>query len=169
MLRYSLRSRWFAALVHLGLWALLVFVLVTLGGRAPRFSLATVPAPPSEDPIPTSTIQRLFGARVPFATLQESNLLNPFFTRHFEPPVVPAPTTRRVELTYHGFFQTADSPLTALLNVGGLILPLTPGATAVADLAVAEITFATLTLTNAAGQPTPLPVNVKRPVDVPIK
>jgi hypothetical protein len=168
MFRQSLRSRWFAALIHGGLWLLLVLALAALGGRAPIFSAATVPAAPSPDPIPTGIIQRLFGARMPYGTLHDTNLASPFFTRHFEPPVVPPPTTRKVELTYHGFFQTTDGPITAMLKVGDILMPLTLGATAVADLRVADISFATLTLTNAAAQTNALPVNLKRAVDVPI-
>lgn len=169
MLNHPLRSRWFAALVHAGLWALLILALAALGGRAPRFSAADTPSPPPDEPVPTGIIQRLFGLRPPLASLNATNLVSPFFTRHFEPPVVPPPTTRKVELTYHGFFQTADGPLTALLKVGDNILPVVVGARAVADLAVADMSWQGLTLTNAAARTNLLPLNLKKDVDVPIQ
>jgi hypothetical protein len=168
MFTHPLRSRWFAALVHAGLWTLLVLALAGLGGRAPYFAASDAPSAPPDDPIPTGIIQRLFGLRPPLATLNDTNLLSPFFTRHFEPPVVPPPTTRKVELTYHGFFQTTDGPLTALVKVGDNILPVVVGGRAIADLAIADITWQTLTLTNAAARTNLLPLNLKKDLEVPI-
>lgn len=168
MLTRPLRSRWFAALIHVGLWLLLILALAALGGRTPRFSAATTPGAASPDPVPTGIIQRLFSARLPLDKLNATNLSNPFFTRHFEPPVVPAPTTRKVELTYHGFYQTTDGPMTALLKVGENIVPVAVGARALADLFVADISFPTLVLTNAASLTNALPLNTKKVVDVPL-
>ncbi len=168
MLDHPLRSRWFAALVHAGLWTLLLLALAALGGRAPFFSAAQAPSAPPEELIPTRIIKRLFGSLPARATLSDTNLTNPFYTRHFEPPVVPPPTTRRVELTYHGFFQTTDGPLTALVRVGENILPVVAGGRAVADLAVADITLPTLTLTNAAAKTNLLRLNLKQDVEVPL-
>jgi hypothetical protein len=168
MLHHPLRSRWFAALVHAGLWTLLVLALAALGGRAPFFTASQTPSAPPADPIPTGIIQRLFGLRPPLATLNDTNFANPFFTRHFEPPVVPPPTTRKVELTYHGFYQTTDGPLTALVRVGDNIIPVLVGGRAVADLAIADMSVQMLTLTNAAAKTNLLPLNLKKDVDVPL-
>lgn len=168
MFTRPLRSRWFALLIHVGLWLLLLLALAALGGRAPIFSSATTLGPRSPDPVPTSIIQQLFGRPPVLATLGATNLTNPFFTRQFEPPVVPPPTTRKVELTYHGFYQTADGPLTALLKIGEEIVPVVAGARALADLYVADITWPQLVLTNAAAQTNALPLNTKKAVDVPL-
>ena len=168
MLTPALRSRWFAALVHAGLWGLLALTLAALGGRAPRFGEATTHAPPLPDPIPTARIQKLFGAAAPSLSLAATNLANPFFTRHFQPPVVLPPTTRKVELTYHGFFNAADGPKTALVKVDEALTPVVAGGKAVANLFVADVSWQLLILTNAAGQTNLLPLSAKKLVEVPI-
>ena len=167
MLNHPLRSRWFAALVHSGLWLLVVMAVATFGGRAPRFTAAQGTAAPQPDPIPTGIIQSLFARRPPVAT-GSTNLLTPFFTRYFEPPVVPPPTTRKVPLTYHGFFQTTDGPLTALVKIGEDITPVVVGGRVVADLGIAGLSWQALTLTNATAQTNLLPLNLPKQVDVPI-
>jgi hypothetical protein len=168
MLTPALRSRWFALLVHTGLWGLLVLTLAALGGRAPRFSEATTHAPPPPELIPTKRIQTLFSAAVPGSSLADTNLANPFFTRHFQPPVVPPPTTRKVELTYHGFFIAVNGPKTALVKVDETLTPVAAGGKAVANLFVADVSWQLLILTNAAGQTNLLPLNTKKAVEVPI-
>ena len=168
MLTPALRSRWFAVLVHAGLWGLLVLTLAALGGRAPRFSEAITHAPPPPDLIPTLRIQKLFSAVAPSLSLSDTNLANPFFTRHFLPPVVPPPTTRKVELTYHGFYNTTDGPKTALVKVDEALTPVAAGGKAVANLFVAEVSWQLLILTNAAGQTNLLPLSTKKVFEVPI-
>ena len=168
MLTPALRSRWFATLVHAGLWGLLILTLAALGGRAPRFSEARTQAPPPPDPIPTQRIRSLFSAAAPVASLPETNLTNPFFTRHFQPPVVLPPTTRKVELTYHGYFNAANGPKTALVKVDETLTPVAAGGKAVASLFVADVSWQLLILTNAAGQTNLLPMGTKKVVEVPI-
>lgn len=168
MLTQTLRSRWFAVLVHAGLWGLLVLALASLGGRGPRFAEATTYSGPLHNPIPVERIQTLFEAGTEAPRLNATNRMNPFFTRYFLPPVLPAPTTRKVELTYHGFYQTADGPKTVMLSVGDVLVVGGPGAQAVANLFIADITWQTLTLTNPAAQTNLLPLSTKKAVEVPI-
>ena len=48
-----------------------------------------------------------------------SKSLNPFFTRYFVPVPSPAtrPTTRKIEVTYQGFYQTGDGPKHAIFKL----------------------------------------------------
>lgn len=169
MLTQTLRSRWFATLVHAGLWALLVLALASRGGRGPRFGEASSFSGPLRNPVPVERIQTLFDSGAALPHLITTNFVNPFFTRYFLPPVLPAPTTRKVELTYHGFYQTAEGPMTAMLNVGDALVVGGPGAQAVGNLFIADITWQALTLTNPAAQTNVIPLSTKKEVEVPIK
>lgn len=169
MLTQTLRSRWFAALVHAGLWALLVLALAIRSGRGPGFGEASSFSGPLRNPVPVERIQTLFDSAAERPHWVTTNLVSPFFTRYFLPPVLPAPTTRKVELTYHGFYQTADGPKTAMLNVGDALVVGGPGARAVANLFIADITWQALTLTNPAAQTNVLLFSTKKEVEVPIR
>lgn len=169
MLIQTLRSRWFAALVHAGLWLLFGLAVAALGGRAPRYIEVVTVSAAYPDPIPVVRIRGLFGPPAPLTSLEATNLVDPFFTKHFMPPVLPPPTTRKVQLTYHGFFETADGPKVALVQVGDAMVPATLGAKAVANLLVADITWQALKLTNSAAQAYALPLNGTTEVEVPIQ
>ena len=168
MLTQTLRSRWFALGLHAALWVLLVLALGSLGGRGPRYAEAPGDTRPRLNPIPVERIRTLFDMGTALRGLTTTNGVNPFFTRYFLPPTLPKPTTRKVELTYHGYYQTTEGPPTAMLNVDDALVVGAPGAKAVANLFVAGITWQTLTLTNPAAQTNLLPLNVKKDVEVPI-
>lgn len=169
MLIQTLRSRWFAGLIHIGLWFLVVLALAGLGGRGPKFAETTTPSPSPRSPIPIERIQTLFDAGIALRSLNATNLVSPFFTRHFMPPVLPPPTTRKVELTYRGFYQASDGPMNAMLSVGDALVVGPPGYKAVANLFIADITWQALTLTNPAAQTNLLKLSTKKEVEVPIQ
>jgi hypothetical protein len=169
MLTQTLRSRWLAVLMHAGLWVLLLLAFTGLGGRGPRFSEAGAYAARLRSPIPVERIRTLFEPGTAPQGPNTTNLASAFFTRHFMPPVLPPPTTRKVELTYRGFYQTAEGPKIALLNVGDTLVTGAPGAKAVANLFIADITWQALTLTNPAAQTNLLQLSTKKEVEVPIQ
>lgn len=165
----AMRSRWLAACVHAGLWLVLCLAVTHLGGKAFDSREADSAANPPQSPVPVARLVRLFSPDVWPKTLAETNTLNPFATRHFMPVQTPPPTTRKIELTYQGFYQAGDGPKHAIFKLGEAFLAAPIGARVATNLFVAEVTMQALTLTNQAAQTNLLPVNVKKEIVVPIQ
>jgi hypothetical protein len=166
-----LRSRRFAICVHAGLWLLLYLGAVRFGGKGEVFRDAIAVSAPAQSPVPVARLESLFSPGVWPRTVAATNLVNPFFTRHFIPPPTPpppAPTTRKVEITYLGFYQS-DGPRHAMLKLADDFVARPVGAHVSTNWFVGEVTFRTLTLTNLAAQTTLLPLNEKKEIEVPIQ
>jgi hypothetical protein len=164
-----LRSRWFAGSVHAGLWLLLYLALTHLGGRAFPFHEADASANPPQNPVPVAALERVFGSEVWSNTLGATNALNPFFTTHFIPPQAAPPTTRTIEVTYQGFYQTGTDLKHAIYKLGDAFIAAPIGDKVATGLFVAEATMQALTLTNTAAQTNIVPLNVKKAIVVPIQ
>jgi hypothetical protein len=166
-----LQNRSFVILVHCGLWLLFYLALMGLGGRTPRFRGIPSPSASPRSLLPAARLQRLFAGdarpKIPAGTTS----LNPFFTRHFNPlqPPSPPPTTRDIELTYLGFYQTADGPVHTMIKLGDAILVTTLGSNVTANLFAADASVTSLTLTNPARQTNLLELNTKTKMKVPIR
>ena len=171
MLKETLRSRWFSASLHAGLWLLLVLIVAGLGGRRPQFAETDADPLAVQKPVPVAKLEKLFGPDIWPKHVVDPASQNAFATLHFKPPIVPAPppTTRRVELTYQGFYQTSDGPQRTMLRLGEAMVAVPVGGVVVTNLWVASASFQTLTLTNSAGQTNVLAMNVKQAVEVPLK
>jgi hypothetical protein len=165
----TLKSRWFTGCVHAGMWVLLYLAVTNLGGKAFDYREADGTAMASQTPVPTARLDALFSAggwpRFP----AETNSMDPFFTRHFMPQQLAPPTTRKIELTYQGYYQTADGPLHVVYKLGDAFISGAVGTKITGNLYIAEATMQMLTLTNAASQTNVLPLNVKRELEVPIQ
>jgi hypothetical protein len=170
MLNPMLKSRWFAACLHTGLWLLLVLVACDLGGNASKFADAEGVPGSAKRVLPMDKIQALFSPHAWPRLLTDTNSANPFFTKHFipAPPSPPrTPATRKVELTYQGFYVAGDSPKHAFVRVGDGLFVGPAGAKVVANLFVADIQQQSLVLTNAAAQTNVLLFNAKKEFEVP--
>jgi hypothetical protein len=158
---------WMATLVLVVLVALLGITVVNLGGRVPALKpLGNGSRTATEWPTPAQV-----GGWFDLASLtrltSQTNGINPFFTRHFQPP--PPPTTRPAELTYLGYFQGGTRAPRALILLDQATLPFNQGSVVVADHRVASIARRTLVLTNTAGATNVLEFNLKKVLIVPIK
>jgi len=165
----SLRSRWFAGCVHAALWLLLYLAVTNLGGKAFDFREVDSAANPAQSPVPVAALDRLVGPHVWPKGLGATNALNPFFTTHFIPPQAAPPTTRTIEITYQGFYQTGDGPRHAIYKLGDAFVASPVGDKVATSLFVAEATMQALTLTNTAAQTNIVPLNVKKAIVVPIQ
>ncbi|HTL59204.1 MAG TPA: hypothetical protein VL361_26260 [Candidatus Limnocylindrales bacterium] len=166
-----LRGRPFAVGVHVSLWLLLGLVMFKVGGKAPDFRDSDSFSAPPQNLAPVTTLGSLF-ASVQWPTSASGEGPSPFFTRYFVPvpsPEPPPPTTRKIEVTYQGYFQAEGSPKTAILKVGDTFVAAAVGSALETNYFVADATMQTLTLTNQAAQTTLLPLNSKKEIEVPIK
>ncbi len=99
-----------------------------------------------------------------------TNTVDPFLpaTSSRRPPP-PPPTTRKIEVTYQGFYQTGDGPKQTIFKLGEAFLVAPIGARIATNLFIAEATMQALTLTNLAAQTNILPLNAKKELVVPIQ
>jgi hypothetical protein len=172
-LLHILRARWFAVCTHAVLWLLLYLAATSLGGKFSDFRTTYSFSAPPQSPAPIAKLESLFAPVEPqiLQSLADTNTPSLFFTRYFVPrpsPAPPAPTTRKIELTYLGFYQTADGPRQTIVKVADAFRTASIGASVVTNFFAAEATPLSLTLTNPAGQKQVLPLNNKKEIEVPI-
>lgn len=153
---------------------LVVIILLArdFGGRLPdppRFEPAAGPAGVG----PTNNrVRELFQLQVLAEARPATNLPPAFLTTFFQPPPPPANAkrTRKVALTYAGFFQTATGEKRAYIVVGGPIPTVfAPGATVVSDLVLTNLDRLNLTLQRGATQQVVIPFRGTTEVEVPIE
>ncbi|HWI57637.1 MAG TPA: hypothetical protein VNZ22_10455 [Bacillota bacterium] len=171
-LTQTLRSRWLALAIHVGLWWLLYLALTHLGGKAPEFREARATAQATPCPVPVAKLHTLFAPAQWPKPLAETNALNPFLTSYFVPPPAPAPpppTTRKIEMTYQGFYLTANNVTHTIIKVADAYVVTRLGAPVASNLFVAQATMQSLILTNPAAQTNLLLLNAKKEIEVPLK
>ena len=156
--------------MHAGLWLLLYLAVTSLGGRAPVLYEAQAVAKPPQSPAPVAALERLFSEGLRPPPLKDTNALNPFVTRYFVPPAPPPPpTTRKIEVTYQGFYQSGEGMKQTIFRLGDAYVVAPIGASVVTNLIIAEATMQSMTLTNREAQTNIVPLNVKREINVPIQ
>jgi len=165
----TLRSRWFSGCIHASLWLLLYLAVTHLGGKGFEAREADATAMPPQSPIPVAHLNTLFSTGAAREWLAETNSMNPFFTRYFIPPPSAPPTTRTVEVTYQGFYETDGGPRQAVCKVAEAFVTAAVGAKVAGNLFVSDATMQSLTLTNPAAMTNILQLNVKKEIVVPIQ
>jgi hypothetical protein len=151
------------------LWLLLYLALTKLGGKVPEVRDLTAGTPALQPLAPIAGLERLF-AESGWPKLVSTNASDPFFTRYFVPPAPPPPpTTRKIQVTYQGFYQTSDGPVTTIFKLGEAYQVAPLGTRIETNLFLARATMQALTLTNLAGQTNILPLNIKSELIVPIQ
>ena len=101
-----------------------------------------------------------------------TNSANPFFTLAIQPPPPPTPpppppATRRVDVTYRGFFETSARVRRALIQVADKQVMAAKGDKLLADYGVVEIELRHLGLTNGAGAAVKLEFSKPMAIEVP--
>ena len=152
------------ACVHAGLWLLLYLAITNLSGKAPEFRDAVAVANPPQGSVPVAGLERLFSPGIWPQSLIDTNRLNPFST-----PAPPPSTTRKIEVTYQGFYQTGDAPKHIIFKLGDAFKVATVGARIATNIFIAEATMQAMILTNLSAQTNILPLNTKKEIVVPIQ
>lgn len=166
-----LRSRWLAGVVHACLWLLVYFAATRLGGKLPAFQEldGSEPVPPVHAAI--AKLDPLFTSGAWPKVVVGTNEVSVFYTLNFAPtpkPTPPPPTTRKIELTYQGFYNVeGKSRVLVKMDDRFLVTPL--GSNVTANLFAANATALNLTLTNSTAQTNVLTLNLKKQLEVPIK
>lgn len=169
MLNQTLKSRWFATSVHLGLWTLLAVALIKLSGASPPYLETSAFTSPAQSPIPVARLDRLFDALPAAVPTNSPGTPSSFATTYFVPPAPPPPTTRKVAITYLGFYETGDGPRRVFLNLDNALHVSSIRDQIATNLFVAEASLQTLTLTNSAAQTNVIKLNEKKVIEVPIR
>jgi hypothetical protein len=167
-----LRGRAFAIGVHISLWTLLALALLKIGGKTPEFHDSDSFSVPPQSLVPVAKLGSLFASSQWPSPMPATEGSSPFFTRYFVPvpsPVPPPPTTKKIEVTYQGYFQAEGSLKTAIVKLADSFMVVPIGAAVATNYYVADANLQSLTLTNPASQTTLLPLNVKKEIEVPVK
>src|SRR5688572_29247776 len=163
------QERLLAVLLLSGLTALLVFAALSLGGSMPELPPPKRGAGAAQRLVPVGGVDALFAASTIAQLAPPAKMLSPFYTTYYQPPRPQAPTTRKVELTYQGFVETAAGERRAFIRTGDTLFVGPVGSKVLADLVVAEITTRTLTLTNSAATTNVLEFNARKELEVPVQ
>jgi len=169
---HTLRSRSFAVCVQAALWLLLVLIIGNVGGKAPDLRETDSFAMPAQNLAPIARLVPLFTPAQWPNSPPSTDGSSPFFTRYFVPvpsPVPPPPTTRKIEVTYQGYYQAGDGPRNAIVKVVDTFMVVPVGAAVATNFFVSDASLQSLTLTNASAPPTILLLNAKKEIEVPIK
>jgi hypothetical protein len=167
-----LKSRWLAWVIHAGLWILLVLAALGFSGNLPNFNDTDSSAAPPQSPIPVASLEQISSTATWPRLTENTNLANPFSTKHFFPPSAPpppVPTTRKFEVTYQGYYQSENGPIQTMLKLGTNFVVTPVGSRVLSNLFVAHATMQFLTLTNTSAKTNVLPLNTPREVEVPIQ
>lgn len=171
MLSEILRSRLFSGCVHAGLWLLLLLVITGIGGKRPEFRETRPYSIAVTTPIPVAKLNTLFPSAIRPKPVLAAGSRNPFDTTYFIPQTTPPPTTRTIELTYLGFYQTGNDPKRALIRFDNALVSVPVGDSVTTNLFVISATATNLSLTNRAiaGQSNILVLNKKQEIKIPIR
>jgi len=168
----AIRSRWLAVITHGALWLLLYLAVMSFRGSPPPMHEGESVNNRIEKTAPVDKAEQLLAMKNWPQLTNLTNSVNPFFTRHFIPPPAqppPAPTTKKIELVYLGFYTSDGSKRQAMAQLATNFLVAPVGSKVTADLFVADASFMTLTLTNSTSQTNILTLNVKKELEVPIQ
>ena len=159
--------------LHGSLWLLLGLVVAGTGGKTPNWHASESLVTPVQTPVPVGKLENLFASDQWPRPNADTNLPSLFFTRYFVPPPSPAPppppTTRKIEITYQGYYESAGGPRETIIKVADSFVVAQIGTAIANQLFVADATMQSLTLTNLQAQTNVLSVNAKREIEVPIK
>jgi hypothetical protein len=168
----TLKSRLFALIVHLAIWVVVCLAAIGLTGTMPDVHEEEAFSAPPQDPVPVSKLGQLFSPDARPKSLATNTNLSAFYTRNFVPPAVqaaPAPTTRKFDLTYQGYYDAPDVSRQTIIKLGDAFIVSPVGGRVISNLFVANASYQALVLTNTTSQTNILLLNTKKEIEVPIQ
>ena len=171
----TIRSRTFVTVLHVGLWVLLVLAVIRFRSTSPAYREATPHVPPGQNAVPVARLESVFAIGGETNRLFDPKNLSAFHTRRFipvqppPPPPPPPPTTRKIELTYQGFYQAGSDNKRVYLQVDGALKLTAVGERVATNLFIADAAIGTLMLTNTTAQTNLLKLTLKQVLEVPIQ
>ncbi len=172
MLKEVQRDQGLTVLLLISAAALAFLVVRDLGAGLPDLPSVPTNSAPVSLRLPVREFEGVLNPdRIPLLAVP-TNQLGSFLSAYFQPapkPKPPPPTTRKIDLTYLGFFQAGERSRQAVVQLGDQQVIAGVGSNVVADLSVAGMELRTLTLTNPAAQSHILHFNVKTNLEVPIQ
>jgi hypothetical protein len=169
MIRFLDKNGAVGVFIMVTLVVIVVAVSADLGhevGAYPRVAVARQPGSNVREPM------RWLDAMFSLDTLGQlaplTNRITPFHTTYFQPPPAKPVTTRKVELTYRGFYETAQGQKRAFVRVDDQVLVASVGAKLLGDLVVTDIALRTLVLTNGQAQSNRLEFNAGKLMEIPV-
>ncbi len=157
-----------------GILGLLVFLLVRdLGGQLPTLPRLTPPTTSSQITLTNERLVEIFAPAALLAVAPAPHLPAAFATAYFQPPPPPPPPnpdvkkTRKVALTYNGYFETSAGEKRVFVGVGGATAMLPFGAAVISDLMISNIQRTQLTLMRSGTQAVAVPFRGSTEVEVP--
>lgn len=147
-----------------------VLVVRDLGGALPALPRFTPAAGGASLGPADGRLPELFSAEALARLTPATNLPPPFVTGFFQPPPPPpARKTRKVKLTYQGFFETAGGEKRAFVEVDGAATLAALGGPVVSDLMISNIQRLELTLRRVVTQEVVIPFRASAVVEVPVE
>lgn len=159
------------AAVFLALALLVLGVLTVRDWRAEERGpvlLRRAAESPSTDKL-EARLTALPGLAAISAALPATNLPSPFHTTYFQPVAPPPPTTRKVQVTFRGYYQVAAGLPHAFYEVDGKPFAKAVGAQLVGDWWVQSAGSTALSLTNAAGLTNRIELNKSQTFEIPLR
>ncbi|MBL9127779.1 MAG: hypothetical protein JNL97_09035 [Verrucomicrobiales bacterium] len=156
------------------LFALLIATLTGWRRPVPDGTGRRMGAEPAALPAAAAQARQFFGWASSATWRPLTNTGNPFFTLAIQPPPPPtpppaAPSTRKLDLVYRGFFETSARVRRAVVQVADKQVIAGKGERVVADYSVADIQLGHLGMTNAAGVAAKLDFSKAAQIEVPAK
>jgi len=167
----TLKSRSFAGFIHVAIWILACLAVIGLTGKMPDVHEEESFSAPPQDSVPVSKLGQLFSPDTNSRPFGPTTNLSAFYTRNFVPvavPTPPAPTTRKFDLTYSGFYQ-ADDIRKTVIKIADAYIVTGIGGRVISNWFVADAAFQALILTNQASQTNIFLLNTKKEIEVPLK
>ena len=153
---------------------LVVLLLGTFGGELPVLPRFVPPATVGSFGPTDNRLAQLFAPAALAVVSPITNLPAPFITAFIQPPPPKPPPpepevkkTRKVTLTYNGYFETSTGEKRAYVVVGGVTSLLPLGAPVISDLMISNIQRLELTLKRAITQEVAVPFRGSKEVEIP--
>ena len=162
------KDRWLAVLFLVGILSLIVLVLAQYRIGLPEFPEASAGRTPRTSGVPVDRIQALFATPSTNPGTLLADEANPFYTTFFAPKPAAPPATRKIALTYQGFYETANGERRAFMKSDEALLVGGVESNVIGNLVIEDIQLRTLRLRGGTAGSNVLEFNAAREIEIPL-